>query len=171
MGHQNNYAYCRNSRQHSIKEQRFVFCEACCWHVNLYFLLSIKCMLTQFWLARSFVVEFLPRLLHPRRYAYEQCKKQTPFGIGAIKKNCRAIIDRVQIWAKIVLAQDHCFGYFELAFWSLPPIFGGRTNIYLSKVLSYQLWGLGIKKFDAKPIFTVLESKWPNLALLQKHEN
>ena len=86
-------------------------------------------MLTQFWMARSFVAEFLPRLLLPRRYAYEQCKKQTPFGIDAIKKNYHVIIDRVQIWAKIDLAQDHCFGCFELAFRSYPPIFGGRANI------------------------------------------
>ena len=94
-----------------------------------------------------------------------------PFGIGAIKKNCRAIIDTVQIWAKIDLAQDHCFVCFELVFWSLPPIFGGRANIYLSKVLPYQFLGLDIKKMDGKPIFIVLESKWPNLALRQKHEN
>ena len=94
-----------------------------------------------------------------------------PFGIDAIKKNCHTIIDTVQIWAKIDLAQDHCFVCFELVFWSLTPIFGGRANIYLSKVLSYQLWGLVIKIFDAKPIFVVLESKWSNFALHQKHEN
>ena len=94
-----------------------------------------------------------------------------PFGIGAIKKNCRAIIDTMQIWAKIDLAQEHCFGCFELSFCSLPPIFGGRTNIYLSKVLPSQLWGLGIKKSDINPIFVVLESKWSNLVLRQKYEN
>ena len=61
------------------------------------------------------------------------------------------------VCTNLALAQDHCFGCCELNFWNSPPILGVRTNMSLSKVLGYQLWGLVMKKIDFALIFGVLE--------------
>ena len=41
----------------------------------------------------------------------------------------------------------------------------------LSKVLAYQLWGLGVKIIDPSLIFSVLETQSQNLGLCQNDEN
>ena len=67
-------------------------------------------------------------------------------------------------------AQQSC-SYARSNSWSLPPIFGGRTKIYMSKLFAYQSKTLGIKKIGATPIFCVLETQSQILGLCQKREN
>ena len=50
------------------------------------------------------------------------------------KKNATLKSTPLKYTLKLGFAKPTCFANIERIFWSLPPIFGGRTNIYVSKV-------------------------------------